>query len=89
MVVPEWIRSVGDGTVELMAGHKQGEPTYVVELFLHPNYTETPTETAAPWFLALLTSRDGSYHTLVEEVHRLNNPAALAEVYRYCTINNK
>ena len=89
MVVPEWIRSVGDGTVELMAGREQGEPTYVTELFLHPDYTETPTETAAAWFLALLTSQDRSYHTLVEEVHRLDNPAALAKVYRYRAIEDE
>ncbi len=89
MVVPEWIRPVRDGTMELMAGHKQGEPTYIVELFLHPNYTETPTETAAAWFLTLLTSRDGSYHTLIEEVCCLNNPAAVAKVYRYRALDDE
>src|SRR5216683_4843422 len=83
MVVPTWIRPVGDGTVELLAGREPGEPTYVIELFLCPNYTETPTETASPWFLALLTSKDGGYHMLIKEVRRLNNPTATAEVYRY------
>src|SRR6266851_1470811 len=83
MVVPTWIRPVGDGTVELLAGREPGEPTYVVELFLHPNYTENPTETTAPWFLTLLTSRDGGYHTLIKEIRHLNNPAATAEVYQY------
>src|SRR6266853_1236824 len=83
MVVPMWIRPTGDGTVELRAGREPGEPTYIVELFLRPNYTENPTETAAPWFLALLTSKDGGYHMLVKETRRLNNPAATAEVYRY------
>ena len=67
MVVPEWIRSVGDGTVELLAGRNAGEPTYVIELFLRPNHTETPTETAPAWFLSLLGSKDGGFHTLVEE----------------------
>ena len=62
MVVPEWIRSVGNGQVELLAGREPGEPTYVVELFLRPDYTETNTDTAAPWFLALLTGRNGSFH---------------------------
>src|SRR6266851_103050 len=89
MVVPTWIQPVGDGTVELLAGREPGEPTYVVELFLHPNYTENPTETTSPWFLALLTSRDGGYHTLVEEIHRLNNPAATAEVYRYRALDEQ
>ena len=83
MVVPEWIRSVGNGQVELLAGREPGEPTYVVELFLHPDYTEANTDTAAPWFLALLTGRDGSFHTLVEAARRLDNPAAVAELYRY------
>jgi hypothetical protein len=84
MVVPEWIRSVGNGQVELLAGWEPGEPTYVAELFLWPNYTEnTITETAAPWFLAILTSWDGGFHTLVEEARRLNNPATIAEIYHY------
>ena len=55
MVVPEWIRLVRNGQVELLAGREPGEPIYIIELFLCPNYTETPTDTAAPWFLALLT----------------------------------
>jgi len=68
MVVLEWIRSVGNGQVELLARWEPGEPTYIAELFLQPNYTEnTITETAAPWFLAILTSQDGGFHTLVEE----------------------
>jgi len=83
MVVPEWIRSVRNRQVELLAGRQPGEPTYVAELFLRPDYTETPTDTAAPWFLALLISRDGGFHTLIEEARRLNNPAAVAEIYRY------
>ena len=90
MVVPEWIRSVRNGQVELLARREPGEPTYVAELFLRPDYTEnTITETAAPWFLAILTSRDGSFHTLVEEARRLNNPAAVAEIHRYCCLDNE
>ena len=69
MVVLEWIRSVGNGQVKLLAGREPGEPTYVAELFLQPNYTETTiTETAAPWFLAILTSWDGGFHTLIKEM---------------------
>ena len=82
MVVPEWIRSVGNGQVELLAGWEPGEPIYIAELFLWPNYTEgTVTETAAPWFLAILTSRDEGFHTLVEEAQQLNNLATVAEIY--------
>jgi transposase-like protein len=84
MVVPEWIRSIGNGQVELLAGQEPGEPTYIAELFLRPDYTKgTVTKTAALWFLAILTSRDGGFHTLVEEAHQLNNPAAIAEIYCY------
>jgi len=90
MVVLEWIRSVRNGQVELLAGREPGEPTYVAELFLQPNYTEnTITETATPWFLFVLTSRDGSFHTLVEEARWLNNPAAVAEIHRYCRLDDK
>ncbi len=30
MVVPIWIRPVGDGTVKLLAGREPGKPTYVI-----------------------------------------------------------
>ena len=70
MVVPKWIRLGENGQVELLAERESGKPTYVTELFLWPNYTEdTITETAAPWFLTILTSRDGGFHTLMEEAH--------------------
>jgi hypothetical protein len=83
MVVLEWIRSVGNGQVELLAGREPGEPTYIIKLFLRPNYTETPMDTVAPWFRALLTGQDGSFHTLIEATQCLDNPAAVAELYRY------
>jgi hypothetical protein len=90
MVVPEWIRSIGNGQVELLAGREPGEPNYVAELFLRPDYTKnTITKTAAPWFLAILTSQDGSFHTVVEEAWKLNNPAAVAEIYRYRRLDNE
>jgi hypothetical protein len=69
--------------MELLAGREPREPTYVTDLFLQPNYTETPTKTAAPWFLTLLTSRDGGFHTLAEEAHHLNNPTTVVEIFRY------
>jgi hypothetical protein len=34
MVVLEWIRSVRNGQVELLARQEPGEPTYIAELFL-------------------------------------------------------
>jgi len=90
MVVPEWIRSVRNGQVELLARQEPGEPTYIAELFLRPNYTETTiTETAAPWFLAILTSCNGGFHTLVEEAHCLNNPAMVTKIYQYCHLEDE
>jgi hypothetical protein len=84
MVVPEWIRSVRNGQVELLARWEPGEPTYIAELFLQPNYTETTiTKTAALWFLAILTGCDGTFHTLIEEARHLNNPAAVTKIYQY------
>jgi hypothetical protein len=90
MVVPEWISSVRNGQVELLARREPREPTYITELFLRPNYTETTvTETAAPWFLTILTSHDGGFHTLVKETHCLNNPAMVAEIYQYCCLEDE
>jgi hypothetical protein len=81
MVVPEWIRLAKDGHVELLAEREPGEPTYVTKLFLHPNYTDTPTEMVAPWFLALLTSCNGSFYTLIKEARCLDNTAAVVKIY--------
>jgi hypothetical protein len=89
MVVPEWIRLVRDGRVELLAGREPGEPTYIIELFLCPNYTETPMETAALWFLALLTGCNGSFHTLIEAAHCLDNLAAVVKLYYYCHLEQE
>jgi hypothetical protein len=89
MVVLEWIRSVGNGQVKLLAGREPGEPTYVTELFLQPDYTETPTETAALWFTTLLTSQDGGFHTLAKEAHHLDNPTTVAEIFQYCKLNKE
>ena len=90
MVVPEWIRSVRNGRVELLARREPGEPTYITELFLHPNYTETtPTDTAAPWFTTLVTSQDGSFHTLIEAARRLDNLAVVAEIYHYRDLDHQ
>jgi hypothetical protein len=75
--------------MELLAGREPGEPTYVTDLFLWPDYTETPTETAAPWFLALLTSQDGGFHTLAKEAHHLNNPTTMAEIFRYYKLDEE
>jgi hypothetical protein len=73
-----------------LARWEPGEPTYVAELFLRPNYTEnTVTETAAPWFLAILTSQDGGFHTLIEEACRLNNLATDAKIYCYRRLEDK
>jgi hypothetical protein len=90
MVVPEWIRSVGNGRVELLARREPREATYVAELFLYPNYAKTTlTDTAAPWFTALLTSRDGSFQTLIEAAQRLDNPAVVVEIYRYRKLDHQ
>jgi hypothetical protein len=90
MVVPEWIRSIGNGRVELLARREPREATYVAELFLYPNYAETTlTDTAAPWFTALLTSRDGSFQTLIEAAQRLDNPAVVVEIYRYRKLDHQ
>ena len=89
MVVPEWIRSIRDGCVELLARREPGEPTYITKLFLCPNYTDTFTEMVAPWFLALLTSHNRSFHTLIQEARHLENPAAIVEIYRYRNLKDE
>ena len=83
-VVPRWIRKVGGGEVEMLAGLTTGEPVYVAPLFMEPNYTDTePISGMDLWFINLLQGPEGGFHTLAEAACNLPEWGAYAEVIRY------
>jgi hypothetical protein len=68
----------------MRAGREPGEPTYVDELILSPDYSQAAPEPLPAWFRNLLYGTDGGFHVLATAARALPDWAAYAEVVRYC-----
>jgi hypothetical protein len=79
----KWIKFLGNGEVLVRAREREDEPEYVVSLYLESNYSQCPTSPMPYWFVKILQSINGAYHTLAEATKRLNDPTTFAEVERY------
>ena len=55
---------MGNGEVIARAGEHINKPEYVVSLYLPTDYSQRPTTTLPPWFVELLQTKGGPYHTL-------------------------
>jgi hypothetical protein len=67
----------------MRAGREAGEPTYVDELLLSPDYSQAAPEPLPGWFRDLLYGADGGFHILAKVARALPNWATYAEVVRY------
>ena len=74
---------MGNGEVVARAGEQINEPEYMVSLYLPSDYSQRPTAPLPMWFIELLQTRGGAYHTLAEVAHSLKHPTAFAEVEQY------
>jgi len=74
---------MGNGKVIARAGEHMDKPEYVVSLYFPSDYSQQPTSPMPPWFVEILQSRGGPYHTLAEAACTLNHPTAYAKVERY------
>ncbi len=83
-VLTQWIQVMGNSEVIAQAGENADKPKYVVSLFLPADYSQCPTSPLPQWFIKLLQSRGGPYHTLAEVARALEHPTAYAEVKCYC-----
>jgi hypothetical protein len=80
----KWVRQHSDTRVELLAGCKEGEHWYVVELYTNPYYTlNAPAGPLPVWFLQLLCGPGTAFLTLTNAVEKLCNWQLEAEVYHY------
>jgi hypothetical protein len=68
----------------MRAGREAGEPTYVDELILSPDYSQADAEPLPGWFRDLLYGADGGFHVLAKAARALPDWAAYAEVVWYC-----
>ncbi len=83
LVVPHFIQQRGSGQVEMVAGRAPGEPVYVSDIYLTPNYSHIPTNPMGPWFLQLLTGATTGFNTLTEAAHELPDWEPYAKIMHY------
>ena len=84
-VLTKWVKQLDDGRVAGFGQHQAGgEAPHVMELFLTPSYDiDDPPEPLPGWFRTLLMGPSTSYNLLREEIARLDDWSALAEVVRH------
>ncbi len=56
----------------MVVGRDGEEAVYVAKLYLIPNYSCTPVEPMAPWFLQLLYSPSAGFNVLAKTAHKLD-----------------
>ena len=90
-VLAKWVKQLDDGRVAGFGQHQvEGEAPHVIELFLTPSYDiEDPPEPLPGWFRTLLMGPSAPFNVLREEVARLDDWSALAEVIRHRTLGDQ
>jgi hypothetical protein len=82
-VVPRYVRRLGDGKVEMLAGREAEESVYVAQLYLTPDYSSPSADPMPPWFLQLLSGPSAGFNVLAAASYALDQWAVHAEVLRY------
>jgi hypothetical protein len=82
-VIPQYVRRLGDGKVEMLAGREAEESVYVAQLYLTPDYSSPLAEPMPPWFLQLLCGPAAGFNVLASASYALDQWAVHAEVLRY------
>jgi len=88
-VVPQFVRRLGTGEVEMLARWEGNEAIYVAQLILTPDCTLPTAEPLQIWFSNLLTSTGDKFNTLAKAAYKLDNWAAHAEIMQYHCINTE
>ena len=90
-VLAKWVKQLDDGRVAGFGQHQaEGEAPHITELFLTPSYDiEDPPEPLPGWFRTLLMGPSGPFNVLREEVARLDDWSALAEVIRHRALGDQ
>jgi len=88
-VVPQFVRRMGMGEVEMLAGHEGNKPIYITQLILTPNCTLSMAEPLQIWFSNLLTSTGDKFDMLAKATYKLDNWATHTEIMRYHRIDTE
>jgi len=82
-VVPQYVRRLSNGKVEMLAGREAEESVYVIQLYLTPNYSSPSAEPMPPWFLQLLYGPSAGFNVLTLASYALDQWAVYTEVLCY------
>jgi hypothetical protein len=82
-VVPQYVRRLGNGKVEMLAGREAEESVYVAQLYLTPDYSSPSAEPMPPWFLQLLCGPSAGFNVLASASYALDQWAVHAEILHY------
>ena len=90
-VLAKWVKQLDDGRVAGFGQHQaEGEAPHVTNLFLTPSYDiEDPPEPLPGWFRTLLMGPSASFNALREEIARLDDWSALAEIVHHRTLGDQ
>ena len=61
-----------------------GEPIYIVDIFLDPNYTNGASEPLKGWFLEYLKSHSTHFSVLIATARRLPGLGPVAKLHQHC-----
>jgi len=79
-VVPQFVRWLGTGEVEMLASQEGNKAIYIAQLILTPDCTLPTAEPLQLWFSDLLTSTGDKFNTLAKAMYQLDDWAAHAEI---------
>jgi hypothetical protein len=82
-VILRYVRRLGDGKVEMLAGREAEESVYVTQLYLMPDYSSPSAEPMPPWFLQLLCGPSAGFNVLTLASYTLDQWAVHAEILCY------
>jgi len=88
-VIPQFIRRLGTGEVEMVVGQEGNKAIYIAQLILKPDCSLPATEPITLWFSDLLTSPGDKFDTLTKAAYKLDNWAAHTEIMRYRHIDTE
>ncbi len=79
-MVPQFVRRMGTGEVEMVMGQEGNEPIYITQLVLTPDCTLPPAKPIQIWFSDLLIATGDKFNTLAKAAYELDDWAAHTEI---------
>ncbi len=87
--MPQFVRLLGSGEVEMLAGREGNEVIYITQLVLTSDCTLPTAKPLQLWFSDLLTSPGDKFNMLAKATYELDDWATHTEIMQYHHIDTK